>query len=95
MICKTFPILVGLSFLFSAGTVCAQLAKLRSGYSVLSIGQSVFWVTKEAGIFKKNGLDAELLYLSSATVSTQALIAGNLHIAIMSGTPAINAALQG
>jgi NitT/TauT family transport system substrate-binding protein len=84
-----------LFFLLLSPTVSGQSIKLRSGYSVLSIGQSVLWVTKEAGIFKKNGLDAELLYLSSATVSTQALIATNLQIAIMSGTPAVNAALQG
>ena len=77
------------------GQVAPQLTKLKVAYSTVAVGQSLAWVTKESGIFAQNHLDVELVFIGSSTVVTQALIAGNIPIAIMSGVAAINAALAG
>ena len=77
------------------GQLAPQLTKLKVAYSTVAVGQSLAWVTKESGIFAQNHLDVELVFIGSSTVVTQALIAGNIPIAIMSGVAAINAALAG
>jgi NitT/TauT family transport system substrate-binding protein len=65
------------------------------GYSSVSAGQSVLWITKEAGIFKKNALDTELLFVQSASLMAQALAGQSLPIAIMSGATAIEGNING
>ena len=73
----------------------AQVAKIRVGYSSIGVGQSLVWVTKEAGLFKENGLDAQLIFIGSSSIVTQAVIAGDVPIAIMSGSTAIGSQLAG
>ena len=53
------------------------------------------WVAKEAGLFKENGLDVQLIFIGSSSLLTQAVIAGDVPIAIMSGTAAIGSQLAG
>ena len=53
------------------------------------------WVAKEAGLFKENGLDVQLIFIGSSSILTQAVIAGDVPIAIMSGTAAIGSQLAG
>ena len=53
------------------------------------------WVAKEAGLFKENGLDVQLIFIGSSSILTQSVIAGDVPIAIMSGTAAINSQLAG
>lgn len=77
------------------GQVAPQITKLKVAYSTVAVGQSLVWVTKESGIFAQNQLDVELVFIGSSTVVTQALIAGNIPVAIMSGVAAINANLAG
>jgi NitT/TauT family transport system substrate-binding protein len=68
---------------------------MKVGYSTTAVGQSLVWVTREAGIFRKNGLDVELIFIGSSTIATQALIARNVPIVVMSGVGAVNAGLAG
>ena len=91
---KWMCIITLLSILFgsSAG---AQITRIKTGYSSIGVGQSLVWVTKEAGLFKENGLDMQLIFIGSSSLMTQAVIAGDVPIAIMSGTAAINSQLAG
>ncbi len=82
-------------FLLWSFPASGQMLKLQSAYSTIAVGQSLVWVTKEAGIFKENGLDVQLIFIGSSTIVTQALIAGDVPIVIMSGTTAINSSLAG
>jgi len=72
-----------------------QPLRLRSAYSTIAMGQSLIWVANEAGIFKENGIDLELMFIGSSTTVTQAVLAADVPIAIMSGTTAISSALSG
>src|SRR5262249_60640615 len=86
----TLLLIVTLSF---AALAQAQATRIRVGYSSIGLGQCLVWVAKEAGLFKENGLDVQLIFIGSSSVMTQALIAGDVPIPIMSGSTAIGSQL--
>lgn len=45
----------------------ARGEKLRVVYSAIGSSQSPLWIAHEAGIFKKHGLDVELLYVAGGS----------------------------
>src|SRR5215510_14308800 len=63
---------------FSASTIAPakalELKKVRIGYPAFSLTFLTFFVAKDAGIFKKNGFDVDLVQLTCA-VQTSALVA--------------------
>lgn len=54
-----------------------------------------YWVAKDAGIFKKHGLDLDLIFINGSTRGIQSLIAGDLDFTGAVGTSAINGRLAG
>jgi len=85
---------VVVSFPFNA-MVQAQPTRIKVGYSSIGVGQSLVWVAKDAGLFKENGLDVQLIFIGSSSIVTQAMIAGDVPIAIMAGSTAIGSQLAG
>ena len=86
-------ILVLISF---CGVGFAQApTRLVSGYSAISGPHAVLWITREAGLFEKNDLSAEIAYIRSGTTMAQALLAGELQIAQTGGPAALQAAVGG
>jgi NitT/TauT family transport system substrate-binding protein len=69
-------------------------SNLKIGYGALSLGYALIWVTKEARLFEKNGLDPDVLYLESNLVRT-ALISGEVAFGAMSGAAMAAPRLQG
>ena len=67
-------LLVGL-VVFSVHPTAAWAQKLMVGYSGVTAIQAPFWVIKDAGFFKQEGLDANLIYISSSSRG-QAMLAG-------------------
>jgi NitT/TauT family transport system substrate-binding protein len=84
-----------LTHVLASAPASGQLMPMKIGYSTIAAGQSLVWVTREAGIFKKNGLDVDLVFIGSSTIATQALIARNVPIVVMSGVGALSAVLAG
>jgi NitT/TauT family transport system substrate-binding protein len=76
---------------FSA-EVFAQPIKL--GYAALSAGQVTAWMAKEGGYLSKYGIEAELIYIP-AIAATQALIAGEIQLAQVTGVSTAGAILAG
>ena len=96
---KRFLPLIGLAFIslsaFTASTTAAA-TKVRLAYISESPGSSSpYWIAKEAGFYRKYGLDAEMLYINGSTRGIQSLIAGDLDFAGAVGTSAINGKLAG
>lgn len=56
---------------------------------------AVFWVAKEAGIFKKHGLDLETIFINGSVRGIQSLLAGDLSYTGAVGTAVMNARLAG
>lgn len=54
--------------------------KLRLAYSAIGGSQASVWIPHEAGIFKKNGLDVELLYVGGGGPAAQVVQSGEVPI---------------
>ena len=89
--------------LFSVVTAVVLIAppapaeqKVRMAYISDSPGSSApYWIAKEAGLYKKYGLDTELIFINGSTRGIQSLVAGDLDFAGAVGTSAINGKLAG
>jgi NitT/TauT family transport system substrate-binding protein len=73
----------------------APLEKLRVAYSAIGGSQSSVWMPYEAGIFRKHGLDVELLYVAGGGRAGQVVQSGEVPIGIFTGGAVINANLAG
>ena len=67
---------------------------VKLGYAALTAGQVAPWMAKEAGYFSKYGIEAELIYIP-AVAATQALIAGEIQLAQVTGVSTSGAILAG
>jgi NitT/TauT family transport system substrate-binding protein len=70
-------------------------APVRVAYSALSAGIGVLWLTHEQGIFRKHGLQSNLVYMRSGTTAAQALLAGEIDFGHLSPAPMMAAWAQG
>jgi NitT/TauT family transport system substrate-binding protein len=70
-------------------------APVRVAYSALSAGIGVLWLTHEQGIFRKHGLQSNLVYMRSGTTAAQALLAGEIEFGHLSPAPMMAAWAQG
>ncbi len=72
----------------------AEAEKLNVCYSSIAAASISTWVPKEAGIYKKYGLDVNIIYVAGAQAITT-LISGDAHVAQGSGAAAVLARLGG
>jgi NitT/TauT family transport system substrate-binding protein len=78
---------------FTPGRVIAQ-ERLKIIYSQFTMTNSATWFAREAGLFERHGLTADLIYVDS-TPAVQALTAGQAPLATMSGGLAVGPYLNG
>ncbi|HWH75796.1 MAG TPA: hypothetical protein VNT76_00440, partial [Candidatus Binatus sp.] len=71
--------ILGLVVVFALPTA-APGQKLMVGYSGVTAIQAPFWIIKDAGFFKQEGLDADLIYIASSSTMAQAMLAGEVAI---------------
>jgi len=67
---------------------------IKLGYAALSGSQIASWMAKEGGYLSKHGVEAELIYIP-AVAATQALIAGEIQLAQVTGVSTSGAILAG
>lgn len=80
------------SLIPSANTAFGQeLKKVKIGYPAFSLTFLTFFVAKDAGIYKKHGLDVDLVQLAGA-VQTSALVAGEIDYLTGITSPLVAAA---
>ncbi len=83
-------------FAFAAGT--ARMADAKSYFAYISdspASSSLYWVAQDAGIFKKYGVDVDLIFINGSTRGIQSLISGDLSFSSGVGTAVINGKLAG
>jgi NitT/TauT family transport system substrate-binding protein len=73
----------------------AQLIKLTIGSNTLSGSGLPAWIAKDAGIFRKNGLDVQIVYFRGGTITAMALVARETPIGQVTGPPIVSAGLKG
>ncbi len=71
-----------------------NLTKLTAGYASLSSAHLPLWMAKETGLFTKNGLDVQTVFLTG-TAPIMALISGDTPISQIAGIGIVNSALGG
>src|SRR6266542_3145547 len=72
-----------------------SLDKVRLCYSGTGINNYVLEMGRRQGIFRKNGLDLEVVYVNSGSLLSQALIAGTFDLSMSQGSEAMIAKLRG
>jgi ABC-type nitrate/sulfonate/bicarbonate transport system substrate-binding protein len=71
------------------------LEKINIAYSGTGTSGYVVEIAQRTGIFRRNGLDPEVIYVGSGSLLAQALIAGTFIAALSQGSEAISAKLAG
>jgi NitT/TauT family transport system substrate-binding protein len=82
----------------AASMISARPAQAKSYIAYISDSTNssvIYWIAKEAGIFKKHGLDLDTIFINGSVRGIQSLIAGDLSYSGAVGTAAINAKLAG
>lgn len=88
--------MVALALLLDGATIGAQtLDKIHLGYSGTGLNNYVLEMGKRQGIFRRNGLDVEVVYVNSGSLLSQALIAGTFDLSFSQGSEAMVAKLRG
>jgi NitT/TauT family transport system substrate-binding protein len=84
------------AFTLFMGPVSAQEGRrLRAGYASLSGNMVPYWAGKDAGIYKKYGLDIDLVAFPSGTEGMAAMIAGEIEFLAIAGSTTASAAIGG
>lgn len=86
-------VIVGL-WLFSVKPLWGGEA-FRVGFPSLATGFAPSWVAADKGIWKKHGLDVELIFLRGGARTVSAMIGGSVQFIIGSDLGATTAILQG
>lgn len=83
-----------INFMILAAPSWAQM-RVRLNWTALAGTQSGLWVAHEEGIFKRNGLEVELLHIPSSSRAIQAMLAGEIAISYGDGRNTVQANLTG
>ncbi len=86
--------LVGLIALFLCPFELPAQQRVKVAYASISPNFAGLWVAKEAGAFEKHGLPADLIYIASGSVTVQAMMGGDVHLAIGASNAVVSAILQ-
>lgn len=91
---SSIVIALAATLLFSAGQGRAQTA-VRINWTAVTGAQSGMFMAQQEGLFKKNGLDVELLHIPSSSRGIQAILAGEIAFSYMDGANLTQANLKG
>jgi len=79
----------------AAPAATKPLERVRIAYGAPSAAFAAPWLAKEAGLFEKYGLDAELTYIASGPTLLQSMIAGEIDFGELAAPSSMNAYLEG
>ena len=90
---RTLLFAVLLSLIVGSPALAAD--RLRIAYSSISGAYVGIWMAHDAGLFAKEGLEDQIIFIPSATQLAQVTVAGDVDIASLGGGPMIAAVLSG
>jgi ABC-type nitrate/sulfonate/bicarbonate transport system substrate-binding protein len=73
----------------------ARAQKITVGWSAVSALNSPYWVMKDGGFLKQEGLDADLIYIASSSTIAQAQLAGDVSVSTANSQVIADIGLQG
>jgi NitT/TauT family transport system substrate-binding protein len=91
--------LIALFFLITSSPVAygaeTPKEKIAFAYAAISPSMSGIWMAKEIGAFDRNGLQADLVHISSGAIAIQALVGGSVHAALGASNAVVAAIIKG
>lgn len=90
--CRVIGLSLGLALFGSGFSPAAE--RIRASYAAPNASQSPLWVAAARGFFSKQGLEVDLLYISSGSLNVQALVGNTVQFAA-GGPAALEARLRG
>ena len=92
-----FTEIIALSLIFelapSSGLEAQERVKIA--YSSADASNVVWFTALDTGLYRKHGLDVELIFIQSSTMSVSTLVSGDIQIANSSGGAVASAAVAG
>jgi NitT/TauT family transport system substrate-binding protein len=74
----------------SANSSAAETTKLLIAHGAISSNVEPLWIAKEQGIFRKYGIEAELVFIIAGR-AMQAMLAGQVPVGLVGATHVVNA----
>ena len=69
--------------------------RIQMAYSSVDASNAVWYTAQETGLFKKNGVDSQLIYIPSTTTAVASIVAGDVPVGNASGGGVASAAVGG
>ncbi len=91
---RIFTLVIFVALLLATNPVSGQLTSVKIGHNAFT-DETVFYLGRDVGIFKKHGIHIELIYIPGGSLSVQALIGNSLDMLLAGGTPLVYAVLKG
>src|SRR5713226_5522202 len=85
--------LAGIAFVIPGGGFAQE--RLKIAYSSADASNTVWFTALDAGLYRKYGLDAELIFIQSSTMSVSTVVSGDVQVANVSGGAVASAAVGG
>ena len=98
---KWLCLTVSLGFVLVTGFLSAALAqekkldKLRVGGGSAAAAQMALWLAKEARLYEKHGIAAEVISIPGSSLALQAMLSGEVPIIQLGGAASVRANLSG
>jgi ABC-type nitrate/sulfonate/bicarbonate transport system substrate-binding protein len=92
---RIFRLVTALLILLGATQNVQSAEKIAFAYASISPSMSGIWMAKEIGAFERNGLQVELVYISSGATAILALVGGSVQAALGASNAVIAATIKG
>ncbi|HEY7221407.1 MAG TPA: ABC transporter substrate-binding protein [Candidatus Binatia bacterium] len=90
-----FRLAVLIIFFSIGNTSVIHAQKLRVAYTAFAGTFTILWLGHDAGLYKKQGTEMELVFIGSSTTAVQALLGGDVDIVYSAAAAVIDANLSG
>jgi NitT/TauT family transport system substrate-binding protein len=86
---------VALALVVAPATKAEAQERVRIAYSSTDALNGIWTIAHEAGLYKKNGLDTDVVYIGSSTVAAAAVVSQDVQLANIAGSVVANSGVRG
>jgi NitT/TauT family transport system substrate-binding protein len=79
----------------SARNSAAQSSTITAFYTAPVVSMAPMWIAKEAGFFKKQGMEVRLVFIASGPLGTTSILSGDVDVGVIGGFAPIRAISSG
>jgi NitT/TauT family transport system substrate-binding protein len=91
---KQLAFLVAIAVWWEPSAAHAQ-ERMKIAYSSADASNAIWFLSLDAGLYRKHGLDVELVFIQSSTTSVSSVVAGDIQVANTSGGAVASAVVGG